>query len=317
MAEARSARRLAGAALLAAAPVAYLARRAVARPRHGHPYLAGAPLLIAHRGGAALAPENTITAFGRALRWWGADLLEIDVHATRDGEAVVIHDATVDRTTDGSGAVADLPLARLLQLDAGHRFTPDGGRTYPFRGRGISIPTLSEVLQRFPDARINVEIKDARAQEPVWRAVTDHAAAHRVLIAAEELPCRVRFREYPGPVSASKQELKSFYLHHQLRGGALYVPTTDAFQMPERYGGRQVLSPRFIREAHEKNIAIHVWTVNGRDNMERLLDWGADGIMTDRPDLLATVLHDRGARPVAPGPSPGEAERFLECLLRT
>lgn len=316
MAEPRFFKRYAGATLLLGAGAALLARRSAAKPRRGHPYLAGAPLLIAHRGGLALAPENTLLALDRALRWWNADLLEVDVHATRDGEAVLIHDATLERTTDGHGAVADLALADVLRCDAGYRFTPDGGATYPFRGRGIRVPTLRQVLQTLPHARINVEIKDARAQEPVWRAVAEHAACHRVLIAAEQLGRRDRFRRYPGPVSAAEQELKAFYVHHRARAAALYVAPADAFQMPERHSGRQVLSRCFVRDAHAKNVAVHVWTVNAPRDMHRLLEWGVDGIVTDRPDLLAAVLHERGARPAAPGPAPTEAEPFLECLLR-
>ncbi|HEX2188056.1 MAG TPA: glycerophosphodiester phosphodiesterase family protein, partial [Longimicrobiaceae bacterium] len=179
--------------------------------RPGHPYLAGAPLLIAHRGGSALAPENTLEAFRRALEWWRADLLEIDVQPTADGEAVVIHDATVDRTTDGAGPVAELRLAELRRLDAGYRFTPDGGLTFPFRGRGVGLATLEETLRAFPEARVNVEVKDGRAQEAVWETVHDLGATRRVLVAAGRRANRSRFRDYPGPTSASAEEMQSFY----------------------------------------------------------------------------------------------------------
>lgn len=316
MGERRFPARWAVAGLTAAVPFAAWALHR-AHPRPGHPYLGGAPLLIAHRGGLALAPENTILAFDRALRWWRADLLELDVHPTRDGEAVVIHDGTIDRTTDSTGRVADLPLQQLQRADAGYHFTPDGGHTFPFRGRGIAIPTLGEVLHAFPAARVNVEIKDGRAQERVWEVVHEARAAHRVLITAEKRRDRSRFDDYTGPTSASAEEMRAFYLRHRIRAAHLYVASADAFQMPERHAGRQVLSPRFVADAHDKNIAVHVWTVNEPADMRRLLDYGVDGIVSDRPDLVAEVLAERGSRPSAPGPAGDDVEPFLERLLRT
>ena len=270
--------------------------------RPGHPYFAGAPLLMAHRGGSALAPENTPEAFRRALEWWGADVLEVDVQPTADGEVVVIHDATVDRTTDGTGPVATLPLAELRALDAGFRFTPDGGRTFPFRGTGVRLCTLEELLRTFPDARVNVEVKDGRAQRRVRETVHDLGATRRVLIAAGRLANRSLFADYPGATSASGEEMKSFYLLHLAHATRFWRPTVDAFQMPERFAGRQVLTPRLLREVHARNLAVHVWTVDEEADMRRLLEWGVDGIVTDRPDRLARVLHEMFGRPLPPGP---------------
>lgn len=277
----------------------------MAESRPGFPYLAGAPLLIAHRGGGALAPENTLLAFGRALDWWRADLLELDVHPTRDGEVVVIHDHTLDRTTDGSGPVAARSLAELRGLDAGHRFTPDRGRSFPFRGRGVGIPTLAEVLEAFPAARVNIEIKDGRAQERVAEIVAAAGAAGRVLIAAGKRANRTRVPGWSGPVSAAEEELRAFYLLHRARLTLLWTPPVDAFQMPEHHGGRQILTPRLVRELHRRNIAVHVWTVDEEDDMRRLLGWGVDGIVADRPDRLARVLHEIRRRPLPPGPAGG------------
>lgn len=284
--------------------------------RPGHRYLAGAPLLIAHRGGSALAPENTLAAFRRAIHWWRADLLEIDVHPTRDGDCVVIHDPTVDRTTDGRGRVADLTVAELQRLDAGHRFTPDGGATFPYRGTDVRISTLREVLRAFPGARVNVEVKDPRAQLPVQRTVRELNAEHRVLIAAGDSRNRALFHDYPGPTSAGAQDLYAFYAMHLSRTTRLYRPPVDAFQMPERNGGRQVLTPRLVAEAHAHNVAIHVWTVDEEDDMHRLLDWGVDGIISDRPDRLARVLHRRVGRPLPPGVPADEMEPWLERIVR-
>jgi len=295
-------------------PLPRIFRRTPSRP--GHRYLAGAPLLLAHRGGSKLAPENTAYAFHRALEWWRADLLEIDVQPTADGDAVVIHDPTVDRTTDGSGPVSSFTVAELKRLDAGYRFTPDGGASYPLRGAGVGLSTIREVLEEFPHARINIEIKDGRAQQAVWDAVHDLHAVHRVLIAAGDRNDRSRFRSYAGPTSAGRQDVVALYALHRARAAALWTPTVDAFQIPEVLGDRRVLDPRMVRELHARNVAVHVWTIDEEADLRRLLGWGVDGIVTDRPDRLGRILHELGRRPLAPGPPPGEAEPWLERLLR-
>ena len=289
-------------------------RRPATRP--GHRYLAGAPLLIAHRGGSALAPENTLAAFRRAVEWWRADLLEIDVQPSRDGEAIVIHDPTVDRTTEGTGPVSSFTVAELERLDAGYRFTPDGGTTFPYRATDVRLSTLREVLQALPHTRVNVEIKDGRAQQAVWDTVHDLHAVHRVLIAAGDRNNRARFRVYGGPQSAGAQDMYAFYGLHLARASRLWTPGVDAFQMPEERGGKQVLTPRMLAELQARNVAVHVWTINEPRDMRRLLEWGVDGVITDRPDRLAALLHEMHGRPLPPGPPPGGAEPWLERLLR-
>jgi glycerophosphoryl diester phosphodiesterase len=298
-------RRLVAAALAMGIPAAaVIARAASVRPRPGHPFFAGAPLLIAHRGGMGLAPENTVLAFERAVRWWGADVVELDVHLSRDGEVVVIHDATVDRTTDGSGAVGALSLAELQALDAGHRFTSDGGASFPFRGRGARIPTLDEALRVLARTRVIVEIKDGRVQDRLAAVLRSHGAEQRVLIAASDIRHRQRLRSYPGAVSASASELMQFHILHRLHATGLFQPRVDAIQIPERHEGRELVDARLVREAHALNLPVHVWTVNRPEDMRRLLGWGADGIVTDRPDLLADLLHELVGRPLPPGPPP-------------
>jgi glycerophosphoryl diester phosphodiesterase len=286
------------------------------RARPGHRYFAGAPLLIAHRGGSALAPENTLLAFRRALAWWRADFLEIDVQPTRDGDAVVIHDATLDRTTDGAGPVAAHTVGELAELDAGYRFTPDRGESFPYRGRGARVSTLNEVLAALPHTRINVEIKNGAAQEAVWETVREARAEHRVLIAAGDRRNRSRFALYPGPTSAGYQDMYAFYALHRVRCARFHRPAVDAFQMPDVHRGRRVLSPRWVREAHDLNMAVHVWTIDEEADMRRLLSWGVDGIISDRPDRLARVLHEEVGRPLPPGPPPEETEPWLAAVLR-
>jgi glycerophosphoryl diester phosphodiesterase len=270
------------------------------RPRPGRPYLAGAPMLVAHRGGAKLAPENTVVAFRQARDRWRADMLEMDVRLTRDGRLVVIHDPTVDRTTDGTGLVADLELEEIQALDAGYRFTdPDGG--HPYRGQGVRVPTLEEVLVTFTDVWINVECKAPETARPLASLVTRLGAEERVLIASESERARRGAAGYPGPWGASLPQGLLFWILHRLPGGSPYTPAADILQVPERWKGLRVVTPRFIREAQRLNIPVQVWTVDEEADMQRLLDWGVDGIQTDRPDRLARLLTDRVGRPPPPG----------------
>lgn len=275
--------------------------------RTTHPVLAGAPLLIAHRGGSGLAPENTLAAFHQAVDDWGADMIELDVHATADGECVVIHDPTVDRTTDGVGRVERMTLAELKELDAGYRFTPDQGATYPFRGRGVKIPTIDEVLESLPGMRLTVEVKVGAAQAPLLAALRRHGAEDRVIVAAEHESSRTLFSEYPGPTSASSRQVMSFYILNGLGLSRFWRAPVVAVQIPERWKGRQILTPRLVRAFHRQGLAVHIWTIDEVDAMARLLDWGVDGIVTDRPDRLADLLAARGARPPAPARLRSEA----------
>lgn len=288
-----------GAAVGSAVGFAMGRRRALAR-RARHPVLAGAPLLIAHRGGAELAPENTLVAFRQAEEMWGADMIELDVHATADGHCVVIHDPTVDRTTNGTGEVAAMTLEELRQLDAGYHFTPDGGGTYPFRGQGVTIPTIDEVLEALPRMRFTVEVKTGAAQRPLFDAIRRHRAEHRVIAAGAYNRDRTLFDAYPGPTSASLEEMRAFYVAHRLGLGFAWPLGGEVVQMPEVWGDRRILTPRLVDDIQAHGLDVHVWTVNDPDDMHRLLDWGVDGIMTDRPDLLADILTEREGRPPAP-----------------
>lgn len=271
--------------------------RPAARP--GHPYLAGAPLLVAHRGGSGLAPENTLAAFRSAVEAYGADMLELDVRLSADGEVVVIHDPTVDRTTDGSGAVADLPWSELRTLDAGCRFEAEDGGV-GFGDGPTPLPLFDEVLESFPFMRLNVEAKCREVAGPLVERIRAHGAEHRVLVAAEHESNRRDVAGYPGPWGASRSQLGPFVLLYRTPLGFLYTPAVEAFQVPERWKGRTIVSRRFVREAHRRNIPVHVWTVDDPAAMRRLLDLGVDGIQTDRPDRLARVLHEECGRPLPP-----------------
>jgi glycerophosphoryl diester phosphodiesterase len=255
------------------------------------------PVNFAHRGGSAWAPENTLEAFRLAVEA-GASGLELDVHVTRDGEVVVIHDATVDRTTDGSGAVAAMTLEEIRRLDAGYSFSSDGGRTFPYRGRGLRVPTLAEVYADFPYARVNADIKEESpgAEEAVLRVIRGAGAEGRTLIASTDHPVIRRFRrvsEGRVATAASRREIAAFYFLSRLRLEALVRPQYAALQVPVEHHGITIVTPRFVAAAHSRGVRVDVWTINEVAEMRRLLDLGVDMLMTDRPEALEDLLAKR------------------------
>jgi glycerophosphoryl diester phosphodiesterase len=255
------------------------------------------PANFAHRGASARAPENTLEAFRLAVEA-GAGGLEIDVHMTRDGEIVVIHDATVDRTTDGSGAVAGMTLDELRNLDAGYRFSPEGGGTYPYRGRGLRIPTLAEVYEAFPAACVNVDIKEPQpgAEEAVLRVIRNAGAEKRSLVVSDDHAVVRRFRRVSAArisTGASRLEITVFYVLSRLGLQRLVHPAYDALQVPVDHRGISLVTPRFVGAAHSRGVRVDVWTINDPGEMRRLLDLGVDVIMTDHPEELMRVLEGR------------------------
>ena len=262
------------------------------RERHtaGRPW----PVNLAHRGASALAPENTLQAFRLAVEA-GAGGLELDVRTTSDGEVVVIHDATVDRVTDGSGAVAGMTLEEVRQLDAGYNFSPDGGRSFPYRGREVRIPTLAEIYEEFPETRVNADIKEAQpgAEEAVFDVIHEAAAEGRSLVASVDHAVLRRFRKVSGgrvSTGASRREIAAFYALSRLRLEALLSPAYVALQVPVEHWGIRLVTPRFVRAAHSSGVRVDVWTINDAAEMRRLLDLGVDVIMTDRPEVLQSLL---------------------------
>ncbi|MBV9924175.1 MAG: glycerophosphodiester phosphodiesterase [Acidobacteria bacterium] len=254
---------------------------------------AGRALAIAHRGGAGLWPENTLYAFERAAAA-GVDVIETDVHATADGELVIFHDEGVERTTDGAGRVGSLTLAELKRLDAAYRFSTDGGRTFPLRGQGVTVPTLREVFEALPRMRFNIEPKQGAPSivAPLCRMIRERGMAERVLVASFSGSILAEFRRECPEVatSAATGEVASFLTLESAGLAASYSPPMQALQVPERAGGVHVLTQDFVRAAHGRGLRVHAWTINGEGDMRRLLEMGVDGIMTDYPDRLLKVL---------------------------
>lgn len=241
----------------------------------------GWPANMGHRGASARFPENTLAAFRAALEA-GAGGLELDVRVTRDGHPVVMHDATADRTTDGFGAVAGMTLESVRRLSAGRP--------------GEGVPTLREVFEEFPEARVNIDIKDwdlPGAEKVVLDVLREAGVADRVLVASADHRVLRRFRRAAGDefdTGASRREIAVFYALSRLRLERLLRPAYAALQVPVDYGPLRLLTPRFVRAAHSVGARVDAWVINEPDRMREVLDLGADVVMTDRPDVLAKVL---------------------------
>jgi len=255
-----------------------------------HPFFESArPLVFAHRGGAGLAPENTCAAFDRGLAL-GADGLELDVRLSRDGVVVVHHDRTLDRTTNLRGPLARFEAHELAHADAGYGFGHRDAR--PFRGRGIGIPRLDSVLSRYPETRLIIDMKEnavtlARATLDVIRRAN---ALSRVCLGSFGLRAvrAVRAMEPAVATSAAKQEVRWALYRSWVRWPATRV-AYRGYQVPEIAGATRVVSPRFLATAHRAGLAVQVWTVNEEDDARRLLSWGVDALITDRPDVIVPL----------------------------
>jgi glycerophosphoryl diester phosphodiesterase len=283
------------AALLAAGLIlAHFVLAALAKPLPAHPFWSTpAPRVIAHRGGRGLWPENTLYAFRRAVAL-GADVLEMDIRQIADGELVVLHDATVDRTTDGAGPASALAFAELRRLDAGFRWTADGGKTYPYRNQGITVPALREVFEALPRAHMNLEMKTRSAgmSEALCALIREHGMQNRVVVAAVEQAPMDAFRAACPRVAtaATRDEVIRFARLSALFLAPLFEPRAEVLQVPERAGSYAVVTPGFARGARQLNLKVDVWTVNEAKDMQRLLALPVDGIMTDYPDRLLALL---------------------------
>ncbi len=251
-------------------------------------------MVIAHRGGRGLWPENTLYAFERAAEL-GVDVLEMDIHSTADGVLVTMHDDTVDRTTDGSGAIHDFSLAELKELDAGYNWTDDEGATFPFRDQDITVATLEEIFDSFPNQRLNIEIKqvDPPIVAPFCQMIRDYDRQESVLVGSFDPETVEIFREDCPEVATSttEPEVRNFFILNTPFLGAVYQAPAEAFQVPEYGSGLHIVTQRFVSGAQNgHNMDVHVWTVNKEDDMQRMLDLGVNGLITDYPDRLLTLL---------------------------
>ncbi len=230
----------------------------------------------------------------------GAEVLEFDVHASRDGVIVVIHDPTLECTTDGFGAVREHSWHELQALDAGYLFTRDG-HDYPYRGHGVRLATLEKVLQAFPLARCNVEVKQEEPSivEEVVRIITELDAQHRVLLAAEHDSIMQHIRRHAGEIvtSFATGEVADFIGRMRAQNFHDYQPAGKALQIPPRFGDVELITAQSVEIAHRCGLEVHAWTINDRSEMEGLLALGVDGIMSDVPGLARVVVDAAKPRP--------------------
>jgi glycerophosphoryl diester phosphodiesterase len=271
--------------------------------------LARRVIAFAHQGGSFEGPSSTIGAIAHALEV-GASAVELDVHATKDRRLVVCHDATVDRTTNHHGAIASFTLDELSEMDnaywwiEGDVVTP--GRApgeYLLRGRAqkdrrYAIATLEEVALAFPGVLLNLDIKGTSPLvEPYEELLADELRrleiTESVIVASFHDEAIQHFRALaPGvATSGATNETAAFYFSHLER--APVVPPVAAFQVPSRYGDVEIVTESFVTAAHDADVAVHVWTINEPEEMARLLELGVDGMVSDRPSVLAGLLAER------------------------
>jgi glycerophosphoryl diester phosphodiesterase len=306
--------------LLAVLPVAPAAAQE-------NPWLERRVLNIAHQGGEIEAPSNTLYAL-RTARAKGSEVLEIDVHATSDRELVVLHDATVDRTTGGTGRVDQMTLAQIKKLDAAHWFVPGCGTchgrpasAYALRGHATGarklkgkmkrrfdandfrIPTLREVLETFPDELINIEIKASAPQTVPYERelaalLAEYGRGSDTIVVSFTDNATEAFKVFAPGVSTAvgTGQAGAFWATAQGPLPGAPNPRHHALQVPVELEGVTVVTPEFVKRAHANGLAVHVWTINDRETMEWLVDVGVDGVMTDRPTMLEDVLAERGVR---------------------
>ena len=280
----------------------------------GNPWLERRVLNYAHQGGAREGPSSALFTLRRALEN-GADAIELDVHATADRELVVCHDATVDRTTNASGAIATMTLAEVQALDNAYWWVPGevvahdrDAAAYEFRGRApndreFAVASLREVLDSFPNVFLNFDIKQtAPAVEPyedlLAGVLREYGRADDVIVASFNDLATNAFKAHAPEVNTSAGTAAVAAFYGAVRDGTPTPPEVAdhvALQVPHRFQDITLVDEPFVERAHDAGLAVHVWTIDDADEMRELLDLGVDGIMTDRPSVLAEVIRQNGS----------------------
>lgn len=277
------------------APVTFPHAYFASHPRWQQP----GPQVIAHRGGWGLWPEHTIEGYHRAVAL-GVDAIDLDVQPSADGVLVVFHDRSVDRVTQDSGRVEELTFEELQKLDAGYDWSTDGGASFPFRGQGLQIPALRDVLDTFPDQHMVIELKarDAASATQLCGLLQESGHEQQAIIAAFSADVLENFRRAcPGvATSASSAEGISYWLLHLLRLDVFAAPEFQALQIPPKLGPLTTADERLVDVSQNRGLPVQIWTIDDEDDMTRLIDLGVHSIFTTRPDRLLSLLQARGLR---------------------
>ncbi len=263
-----------------------------------HPWFDGLPerYVIGHRGAPGHRPENTLQSFQHAVAL-GADVLELDVHLTADGQLVVIHDLVVGRVSNSAGPVISFTLDDLRQLDVGYWYTPDGGRTYPWRGKGLTVPTLAEVFEMFPDRKLVIELKTRTfaVVRALAKELNKKDRRGQVLVGSFRHPLLEEFRRLAPAYAtgASMRETRRFVIR-TLRGRPIEQPLLyeAIIAPPRRRGIIPVLTRGVVENALQIGLHVQAWTVNKPRTMHRLYGYGVHAMTTDYPDRARAVLDE-------------------------
>lgn len=258
------------------------------------------PYNIAHRGGPALAPEETLEAFAKADEA-GCDMFEYDVHITKDGHLIASHDPTVDRITTGQGRINDLTLAEIKALDAGAKFTDQNG-TNPYQGQGVQLATVEEIFLLFPHKKAVIELKDTNDSnryedmiQEMWRLIQQYHMEDKVIVASFDHSINQRFKEISNgqvAIGAGESEAQVYLRKMILKLNGLAKTDAQAFQLPIEQDGHDLTQRNVIEGSRKRGIDIYYWTINDEETMRDLIRKGVDGIMSDNPELLESVLNE-------------------------
>jgi len=278
---------------------AYLLGVLFSNPASKRPFYTNHPsgkMVYAHMGGDGIWPGDTLYAYDQAAKL-GVDAFDMDAHITKDGQIVLMHDESVDRTSNGTGQVENMTLVDLKKLDAAYKWSPDGGKTFPYRGMGILVPTLDEIFHKYPDMRYLVEIKLTKTPiaQPFCDLIHKYGMQDKIIVASFHDQAMKQFRETCPDVatSASKGEVLAFVLLSKIGLSGLISPQYEALQVPydtsESYG-IPIITESLIRAAHAKNIKVETWTLDDPTLLTQYFGWGLDGVDTDRPDLMMPII---------------------------
>ncbi|MBN2651578.1 MAG: glycerophosphodiester phosphodiesterase [Spirochaetales bacterium] len=257
-------------------------------------YFDPVPKVMAHRGDSKFFPENTMPAFISAANL-DVDVIETDIHITTDNQVVIWHDQSLERVSNKKGKISEYSYEELLEVDPGHNFTNDEGKTFPFRGKGLKIVEFSELLQSLPNMRFNVDLKtnSNRLVQQTIEILKKTNSLHRVCLGSFHTENIVRLRKLCPEVitSFSPAEVKRYVIQHKL--GIFNFNKRfkgKSFMIPVKQGSITIVTKGFLNAVHKKGLYVHVWTINEEEEMAKLLKLGVDGIFTDDPRLLIETV---------------------------